>query len=306
MSQEQMNFLRVSHIRNLSTCKDMMKQINTEQKLLGKEHVSAIHSTQPTACRSTTNLQHRSTSVQNHHPLDPYGYARGIDGHALQISRDDIADILQTANGEDNLVMQQRTSPAHQQRVTNKFYDTACGIDIRFKQKYRHPTRPSIDVDVPSLIDRRPEFGKRAYDRYGTRRFHSKEKDEYGVYRDDQRYARDVDGHIIHVSKDDIRKLLERASRDEHSYICLPEHAISFTQTKLMKLDGVYYPLNDSISWFTTCMEEMRQDIARIQTQRPAEETAPASIDSHHTTSIYDDPQHSHPMKFQPDFHTRA
>ncbi|KAG2251080.1 hypothetical protein Bca52824_081216 [Brassica carinata] len=76
--------------------------------------------------------------------------------------------------------MQQRTSPAHQQRVTNKFYDTACGIDIK-PAKYRHPTRPSIGVDVPSLIDRRPEFGKRAYDRYGTRRFHSEEKDEYGV-----------------------------------------------------------------------------------------------------------------------------
>ena len=64
---------------------------------------------------------------------------------------------------------------------------------------------------------------------------------------------------------------------DEHSYICLPEHARSFTQTKLvpeiftndeinemlygisgaqgkneddfqMKLDGVYYPLIDNIS----------------------------------------------------------
>ena len=87
---------------------------------------------------------------------------------------------------------------------------------------------------------------------------------------------------------------MERASRDENSYICLPKHASSFTQTKLvpkiytkyeindmfykicgeqeknkeafqMKLDGVYYPLNDSISWLTTCMEEMRQDIARIQ-----------------------------------------
>ncbi|KAF3534520.1 hypothetical protein DY000_02042088 [Brassica cretica] len=31
-----------------------------------------------------------------------------------------------------------------------------------------------------------------------------------------------------------------------------------------MKLDGVYYPLNDSISWLTTSMEEMKQDIARI------------------------------------------
>ncbi|KAF2556993.1 hypothetical protein F2Q68_00015317 [Brassica cretica] len=41
------------------------------------------------------------------------------------------------------------------------------------------------------------------------------------------------DGHIIHVSKDDIRKLMERALRDEHNYICLPEHASSFTHTKL-------------------------------------------------------------------------
>ncbi|KAF2550079.1 hypothetical protein F2Q68_00034241 [Brassica cretica] len=32
-----------------------------------------------------------------------------------------------------------------------------------------------------------------------------------------------------------------------------------------MKLDGVYNPLNDIISWLTTCMEEMKQDIARIQ-----------------------------------------
>ena len=59
-----------------------------------------------------------------------------------------------------------------------------------------------------------------------------------------------------------------------------------------MKLDGVYYPLNDSISWLTTCMEEMRQDIAKIQTQREAEATAPASIDRHHSTSIEDDFTH--------------
>ena len=105
----------------------------------------------------------------------------------------------------------------------------------------------------------------------------------YGVYIDDHGHARDVDGYIIHVSKDDIRNLLERASMDEHSYICLPEHERSFTQIKLvpeiytkyeineilygicgaqeknednfqMKLDGVHYPLNDSISWLTTCM----------------------------------------------------
>ena len=131
--------------------------------------------------------------------------------------------------------MQQRNIPEHQQRVTNEFYDTTGGLDNRFKKKNRHHTRPSIDVDDPTSIDRRPDFGKRAYDRDGTRRFHQEENDEYGVYRDDQGHTRDVDGHVVRVSKDDIRRLLERASRDEHSYICLPEHASSFTQTKLVK-----------------------------------------------------------------------
>ncbi|KAF3611521.1 hypothetical protein DY000_02048169 [Brassica cretica] len=197
--------------------------------------------------------------------------------------------------GAENLFMQQHNIPEHQQRVTNEFYDTTGGVDDRFRPKHRQHTRPSIDIGDPTSIDRHPGFGKRAYDRDGTRRFHWEENDEYGVYRDDHGHARDRDGHIIHVSKDDIRSLLERASMDEHNYLCLPEHARSFTQTKLvpeiytkdeinemlfgvyraqeknegnfqMKLDGVYNPLNDIISWLTTCMEEMRQDIAMIQT----------------------------------------
>ncbi|WZZ27080.1 hypothetical protein YC2023_010481 [Brassica napus] len=126
---------------------------------------------------------------------------------------------------------------------------------------------------------------------------------------------------------------MERPSRDEHNYIRLPEHASSFTQTTLvpeiytkdeinemfygvcgaqekyegdfqMKLDGVYYPLNDSISWLTTCMEEMRQDIDKIQ--HAADKHRPTSIDRHHSASIDDDPKKSHPKKSQPDFHTRA
>ncbi|KAF3489920.1 hypothetical protein F2Q69_00053065 [Brassica cretica] len=158
-----------------------------------------------------------------------------------------------------------------------------------------------------------------------------------------------MDGHIINVSKEEIRKLMERASIDEHSYICLPEHASSFTQTKLvpeiytkdeinemfngiygeqeknkedfqMKLDGVYYPLNDSISWLTTCMEEMRQDIARIQRANDVSRSTSidrhrqasinsrlhASIDNRLPASVDDNPPHSHTMKSQPDFHTRG
>ncbi|KAF3535505.1 hypothetical protein F2Q69_00023238 [Brassica cretica] len=245
-------------------------------------------------------IDNNHPSIIDRHPSKTkihYGSAKAIDGRALKVSREDIADILQMANGADNLFKQQRTIPAHQERVTKEFYDTAGGIDNRFKK------------------------------------FYWEEKDEYGVYRDDQGCARYVDGHIINVSKDDIRKLMERASRDEHSYVCLPEHASSFTQTKLvpeiytkdeinemfygvcgakekyesdfqMKLDGVYYPLNDNISWLTRCMEEMRQDIDKIQ--HAADKHRPASIDRHHSTSIDDNSKNSHPVKSQPDFHTRA
>ncbi|KAF2599901.1 hypothetical protein F2Q68_00010577 [Brassica cretica] len=219
---------------------------------------------------------------------DPDGYARAVDGRILNVSRKDIADILQTTNGAENLFVHQRNIPKYQQKDTKEIYDTAGGIDKSFKQGSRHPTRPSIDVDVPTSVDRRPEFGRRAFDFYVTRNFYWEEKNEYGVYRDDHGYARDLEGRTIRVHNRDIRRLLERASRDGPSYICLPEIASLFTQTKLvpeiytkdeinemfygvcgaqekyegdfqMKLDCVYHPLNDSIGWLTTCMEEMRQ-----------------------------------------------
>ena len=75
--------------------------------------------------------------------------------------------------GAENLLIHQCNSPTHQQRVTNEFYDTTGGIDDRFKQKFRHHTQPSIDINLPSSIDRRPEFGKRPYDHDGIRRVHS-------------------------------------------------------------------------------------------------------------------------------------
>uniref|UniRef100_M4FA27 Uncharacterized protein n=1 Tax=Brassica campestris TaxID=3711 RepID=M4FA27_BRACM len=74
-----------------------------------------------------------------------------------------------------NFFMQQRNIPEHQQRVANEFYNTFGEVDDHFKPKYRQHTRPSIDIGDPTSIDRRPEFGKRAYDRDGTRRFHWEE-----------------------------------------------------------------------------------------------------------------------------------
>ncbi|KAF3505625.1 hypothetical protein F2Q69_00006964 [Brassica cretica] len=182
----------------------------------------------------------------------------------------------------------ERNIPEYQQKDTKEFYDVAGGIDKSFKLR-------------------------RAFDSHGTRKFYWEEKDQYGVYRYEQGYARDLDRNTIRLHNMDIRRVLERTSRDEPSYICLPEHGNFFTQTKMvqeiytkdkinemfygvcgeqeknkeafqMKLDGVYYPLNDSISWLTTFMEEMKQDIARIQ--HATDVARSSSIDRDQHTSI--------------------
>ncbi|KAF3537747.1 hypothetical protein F2Q69_00023536 [Brassica cretica] len=131
--------------------RDAMKHIIIEKKLLRKEYVSAIRST-----RDPSIDRHQSTSVQYQKPLNPDGYTRAIDERTLHVSREEIADILQTANGADNLLIHQRNISEHQQKTTKEFYDTAGGIDKSFKQRTRHPTQPSIDVDVPTSVDRRP------------------------------------------------------------------------------------------------------------------------------------------------------
>ncbi|KAF2579240.1 hypothetical protein F2Q68_00005091 [Brassica cretica] len=140
---------------------------------------------------------------------NPNGYAKAIDGRTLHVSREDIADILQTANGADNLFTHQRRN--HEQKTTEEFYDTAGGIDNSFKQRYHHTTHPSINTDVPTVATQ-PEFSRRAFDLYGNIRFYWEEKDQYGDYRDDQGYARDLYGSTTPVHNKDIRILLERAS----------------------------------------------------------------------------------------------
>ena len=97
--------------------------------------------------------------------MDPDGYARAIDVRILNVSRKDIVDILQTANGAENMFVHQRNILEYQQKDTKEFYDAAGGIDKSFEQRSCHPTRPSINVDVPTSADRRPEFDRRSLQR---------------------------------------------------------------------------------------------------------------------------------------------
>ncbi|KAF3555869.1 hypothetical protein F2Q69_00013324 [Brassica cretica] len=162
----------------------------------------------------------RSTAVQYQKPLDPNGYAKAIDGRTLHVSREDIADILQTANGADNLFMQQHTITEHQQKVTKELYDTAGGIDKSFKQRSRHPTQPSFDVDISTSVDRRPEFGRRAFDLFEHASSFTQTKLVPEIY-----------------TKDEINEMFYGISGEQEKN----------KEDFQMKLDGVYYPLNDSI-----------------------------------------------------------
>lgn len=89
------------------------------------------------------------------------------------------------------------------------------------------------NIRVYTSIDRLPNFGKRAYNHDGMKRFKWESRDEYGVYRDEQGYTRAIDGRIIHASKADIKAFLERASLEERPCICLPEHAKLSSPNKL-------------------------------------------------------------------------
>ncbi|KAF3504932.1 hypothetical protein F2Q69_00042386 [Brassica cretica] len=162
---------------------------------------------------------------------------------------------------------------------------------------------------MPPSIDRRPEFGRRAFDLFGARKFYWDDKDEYGIYREDQGCARDIDRHIIDIyAKDEINEMFYGVCGGQEKY----------EGNFQMKLDGVYHPLKDSIGWVTTCMEEMRQDIAKIQQVIYASRQIsidrnhhasigcrlPTSIDQRLPPSVDNSPPDSPPMKSPQDFHT--
>ncbi|KAL0826719.1 hypothetical protein Bca101_050396 [Brassica carinata] len=180
----------------------------------------------------------------------------------------------------------------------------------------------SLDKARSLSINRHYECGRRAYDIYGARKFRWEQKDEYGVYRDESGYARSVAGEMIPVTKDNIRKILERASLFEERYICLPEHATSFTPTKLAPeiytndeinemltgifgaqenlgdelktlVDDTYQPLDRGYNELFRSMAEMRTEIESMQHIPEKEATTSTPIYANTATSIDVKPQTS-------------
>ncbi|KAF3501842.1 hypothetical protein F2Q69_00042852 [Brassica cretica] len=127
---------------------------------------------------------------------------------------------------------------------------------------------------------------------------------------------------MIPVTKDNIRKILERASLFEESHICLPKHATSFTPTKLAPkiytkdeinemvtgiceaqeklgdelktlVDDTYQPLDRGYNELFRSMAEMRTEIESMQHILEKEATTSPSIDTNNATLIDVRPQTS-------------
>ncbi|KAG5397561.1 hypothetical protein IGI04_019375 [Brassica rapa subsp. trilocularis] len=259
---------------------------------------------------------------------DQDGHARAMDGRILQVIREDIADILQLANGANNLFMHQRSIPDNNPAVPDenrRATTTGIGphqsctpvgqasIDKVASTSFNRVTPMSIDKAPLPSIDRRYECGRRAYDSYGTRKFRLEQKDEYGVYKDESGHARSPAGEMIPVTKDNIRKILERVSLFGEGHICLPEHVTSFTPTRLAPeiytkdeinemvtgvcgaqeklgdelktlVDDTYQPLDRGYNELFRSMVEMRTE---------TESTTSTSIDANKATSTDVKPQTS-------------
>ncbi|KAF2598705.1 hypothetical protein F2Q68_00009798 [Brassica cretica] len=127
---------------------------------------------------------------------------------------------------------------------------------------------------------------------------------------------------MILVTKDDIIRILERASLFGQCHICLPEHATSFTPTTLAPeiytkdeinkmvtcicgtqeklgdelktlVDDTYQPLDKGYNELFRCMAEQRTEIESMQHNFEKEATTSTSIDTNKATSIDVKPQTS-------------
>ncbi|KAF3583780.1 hypothetical protein F2Q69_00029513 [Brassica cretica] len=98
---------------------------------------------------------------------------------------------------------------------------------------------------------------------------------------------------MIPVTKDNIRKILERTSLFEESHICLAEHATSFTPAKLAPEIYTKDEINDIVTGICGAQEKLGDELKTLHILEKEATTSP-SIDANKATSIDVKPQTSH------------
>ncbi|WZZ34953.1 hypothetical protein YC2023_018354 [Brassica napus] len=183
---------------------------------------------------------------------DSDGHARAMDGRILQISREDIANILQVANGPDNMFIQQRSIP-----------DNIPAVPVE------HPKADTTEIGSHKS------------------KFKWEHKDEYGVYRDEFGYARSVAEHANSFTPTKLAP--EIYTKDEINEmvtgICGAQEKLGDELKTLV--DDTYQPLDRGYNEIFRSMAEMRTEIESMQHSLEKEAMSSSSIDANKETSIY-------------------
>ncbi|KAF3554329.1 hypothetical protein F2Q69_00012632 [Brassica cretica] len=156
--------------------------------------------------RSRLTQQHRSTvAIRNRPTYHMKNRIQNERNSSPQISP--LRPKIQAHVETDSLLAEACGKGTSSSRISE--VDKRAAIDREIQESTDRAKKKPLDVNMTPSIDRHPKFSTRAFDLFRARKFHWEDKDEYGIYRDDQGCSRDMDGHIINVSKEEIRKLMD-------------------------------------------------------------------------------------------------
>ncbi|KAF2554248.1 hypothetical protein F2Q68_00033464 [Brassica cretica] len=141
-------------------------------------------------------------------------------------------------------------------------------------------------MDDPTSIDRRYEFGHRAFDMYRAKKFTSERRDEYGVYRDECGQARGVAEHATSFTL--TRLSPELYAKDEINEmvfgICGAQERLGEELKSLV--EDTHQPLDRGYNELFRSMAEIRTEIESLRQQLEKEATTSTSIDAPNAPSI--------------------
>ncbi|WZZ59805.1 hypothetical protein YC2023_059912 [Brassica napus] len=90
----------------------------------------------------------------------------------------------------------------HQDRSdTDSLFTEACGRGTHFYRPFSRAKRPSIDNKASTSIDNRPKPTSTVSEKTKQNNNHLT-LDEFGIFRDPEGYAREMDGHALQVSRE--------------------------------------------------------------------------------------------------------
>ncbi|KAF2556950.1 hypothetical protein F2Q68_00014744 [Brassica cretica] len=212
---------------------------------------------------------------------DPDGHARAIDGRILHVSREDIADILQLANGPNNLFMQQRSIPDKIPAVPDK-HPRADTTEIGSHQSCQPIDVTNVDVALMTSMEPECSDGNRRTNMVSTEMSLDMQGAHICLPKHATSFAPTNQAPEIYT-KDEINEMV--------TGICGAQEKLGDELKTLV--DDTYQPLDRGYNELFRSMAEMRTEIESMQHILEKEATTSPSIDANKATSIDVKPQTS-------------